>query len=218
VVVCLCLWFLTLCCPYYGRNLEERTKLRNDFWSHINNYLEALECPENYFPMDYYADEDKEHPHWRYSASHRNRVVHWLISCATSEAFGDDDFETMNTEKERLPEGSTQQLTSTNHHPPELSTTITASKENSNKNPFSLGFSTGDDEVDHILTILRMKLLIQLEEDQKKINAAVSQVQTVTSNHAKPLKQAKLRKNNAQPPPAKKTNPNNNNKSRGRRR
>lgn len=161
--------------------------------------MDALECPKDYFPLDYYADEDKEFPHWRYSSSHRIRVVNWLLSCATSEAFGDIGDETDSTKENTTTQdgGNTE-------------TTIT-------EKPFSLGFSTGDKEVDHILTLLRMKLLIQLEEDQKAINVAVSEVQDVTAAKAKPLKQAKLRKHNINTPsPNKKSD--NNNRSRGKRR
>lgn len=176
---------------HVSRNLEQREKLRTDYWSHINSYLDALECPEDYFPAEYYADDEKESPHWRYSSWHRTRVVNWLISCATSEAFGDIS-EQSQTESTPTPNVDQSAL----------------------ENPFPLGFSTGDLEVDSILTQLRMKLLIQLEEDQKVINAAVAQVQSVTSGKAKPLKQAKLRPHNAKPPPPQKKS----NKQSGRRR
>lgn len=64
-----------------------------------------------------------------------------------------------------------------------------------------------DEEVDATLTTLRMKLLVQLEQDQKEVNALISQIQAITAGKAKPLKQAKMRKHNVNaPPPSKKQN------------
>lgn len=172
--------------------VDERRKLRDDFWAHINNYLDGLECPIDYFPDFYFADEDKM-PHWRYSSSHRQKVVCWLISNATSEAFGDiASQQTADSSPIAPVADETNEVESGESKEAEGS---------SQENPFPLGFSTGDDKVDHIVSLLRMKLLIQLEEDQKAVNEAVCQVQSVTSGKARPLKQAKLRPNNIKKPP-----------------
>lgn len=174
-----------------NRSLEQRAQLRDDFWKHIDGYLDALECPKSYFEnVDLKNDRAEKVASWRYSASHRIRVVHWMLACGTSEAFGDADGEYAPTSEEetqisssidqqvdRVPPPTT--ITSNSQAPPPGSKRISPEM-------FPLGFSTGDVEVDRVLTTLRMKLLIQLENDQKKINSAISQIQAVTAEKVEP--------------------------------
>lgn len=58
--------------------MTAREKLRTDFWSCIEDYLDELECPPQYYT-----------PNWRLDGRLRTRVMYWLISCAISEAHGD---------------------------------------------------------------------------------------------------------------------------------
>ena len=179
------------------RNLEERTKLRNDFWNHIDGYLDDIDCPKAYFQKCIIESADgvtdkMDVACWRYSPSHRIRVVHWMLSCAASEVFGDVAGDSTSA-PEVVQNSRIDQSTIADPVPPSCGAPISHDK-------FPLGFSTGDSEVDDVLTNLRMKLLIQLEHDQKEVNAAISQIQGVTAGKAKPLKQAKMRKHNANPP------------------
>jgi RNA transcription, translation and transport factor protein len=210
------------------RNLEDRNKLRSDYWNQINVYLEALECPAGYL-------SDSDTLQWRHSPSHRQRIVHWLIACAISEVFGDF--------LQKAPKASLSSVMTSQKEPvascatitiaPSSFETTTSPTRTCNSPPelaeladFPLGFSTGDEEVDHILTILRMKLLVQLEKDQQQVNELVAEMQAVTVGKAKPLKEAKLRTHNASPPPTNShsrnngrscNNSNNRTSNRGRR-
>lgn len=181
------------------RDLEEREKLRTDFWAHIGEYLDALECPKGY-------TQD-----WRQSSELRVRIVYWLIACATSEAFGDQLSENSQPKepeqiaKQNKSEDINQQSNqpSTTREETKTPQTVNSGQAQAWKQ-FPLGFSTGDEEIDRTLSILRMKLLIQLENEQKEINDAISQLQQVTAGKAKPLKETKMRKSNTNPASKKK--------------
>ena len=198
-----------LSCLFHIRSLEQRAQLRGDFWNHIDGYLDALECPKVYFEnAELKKNGSEKVACWRSSASHRIRVVHWMLACGTSEVFGDaDGGDAPASEETQSPSSIKQPVVRVSPPPtaaPAKTTTSTQTPTGSTRvspENFPLGFSTGDAEVDRILTTLRMKLLIQLENDQKKVNSTISQIQAVTAEKAKPLKQAKMRKHNANPPP-----------------
>ena len=159
--------------------METRNRrLRNDFWSTIDDYLDELECPETYLGQNksdidnHTTGSGNHHPKskWRTEPQLRIRVVYWLISCATSEAYADRRITTTTTTT-----------------PTTTTTTTTTNNDNRNKEvaklspstisipsfdpkAFPLGFSTGDDMVDRALTLLRMDLLYHLEQEQEAYN------------------------------------------------
>jgi len=190
---------------------DERQQLRNDYWNHIDKYLEALECPKSYFSAD-----------WRYSLSHRMRVVYWLVSCATSEAFGDVTIPTQDAAVEQSASLSKSEPSQAKVNSSPLNggggqSTVSSSSTSELSSKFQLGFSVGDAEVDGILLSIRMRLLMQLERDQKDINSAIAQIQRITAGRAKPLKEAKLRSHNVdKPPPSNRKSNSNSNRNRKR--
>jgi hypothetical protein len=175
--------------------LEEREKLRTDFWAHIEEYLDALECPK------WYTQE------WRQSSELRVRIVYWLIACATSEAFGDQLSKNSQPKEPEQINKSADTNEQSNRPSTTREETTTYSGQEQAWKQFPLGFSTGDEAINRTLSILRMKLLIQLENEQKEINHVISQLQQVTAGKAKPLKETKMRKSNTNSPSKKKTIP-----------
>jgi hypothetical protein len=88
---------------------------------------------------------------WREVPKLRIRVVYWLMSCAISEAYAEEQ------------EEATNQEVSTNSG---TGDTIIPEKVDD----FPLGFSTGDLQVDRVLTVLRMEFLLEIEQEQKAQN------------------------------------------------
>jgi hypothetical protein len=130
----------------------------------MDSYLDELECP-NINVMD---NNDEANPKgvmpWRQDPSLRMRVVHWIISCAAFEL-----------PAEKL-DPKQQQVVVV----PSTTTSTTTMEMTSSKKPvllpkldpsvFPLGFTTGDDQVNHILILLRMNLLHQIDQEQQQYN------------------------------------------------
>jgi len=146
------------------RKLKQRQELRNDFWQHVDDYLIELNIPLAYL------GNKKEGISWRHEKPLRSRVIHWLFSIATLELYGDRFI--VNKDTTTAPSSNTNSLEALD-----------------NSTSFPLGFSTGDESVDRILTVLRMNLLLDLEREQQVINESIAQLQQQTIQHAKPLKQ-----------------------------
>jgi hypothetical protein len=94
----------------------------------------------------------RDNDHWRTIPELRIRVVYWLLSCAISEAYAEDQGE------ENLPSTTKKKESSGAILIPEK------------VDDFPLGFSTCDVQVDRILTLLRMQFLAELEVEQKEQN------------------------------------------------
>jgi hypothetical protein len=100
---------------------------------------------------------------WRQDPSLRMQVVYWIISSATFELHA----EKVDPKQQGVVPSTTATTTTTMDlnsskklvRLPELDPSV-----------FPLGFSTGDEQVDHILTILRMDLLHQIEQEQQQYN------------------------------------------------
>lgn len=152
------------------RDLNAREKLRQDFWLHINDYLHELEYPEPLLTMDVTAEQH----HWRHDTMRRVRVVYWLISCAVSEAYG----ETINSEVK-----------------PDSKADSVETNIMLNPKDFPLGFKTGDEQVDRLLTILRLRFLMQLQDEQARLDGIVSDLQKRRQNlgKTKPFKSRRRR-------------------------
>lgn len=149
----------SLSCPYHlvvfgtlDRDLESRDKLRNEFWSTIDSYLDDLECPKGYLLM-----EEAHGVAWRQDPSLRLRVVYWIISCATSELHA--ELSKPKPKPKEQVHATAMERTPAKLRLPEL-----------DPSAFPLGFSTGDDQVDHILILLRMNLLHEVEQEQQQYN------------------------------------------------
>lgn len=141
------------------------------------------------------------------------RVINWMMACATSEAFDDmSDGQQRAICSEPATTSPTAIDEATLQSPSKGESTAGSLKQDLSK--FPLGLSTGDEQVDYVLSILRMKLLISLENDQKRINEAISEMQRVTAEKSKPLKETKVRPHNTEPPAPKKSN----NQKKGKRR
>jgi hypothetical protein len=156
-------------CGAVHRDLNARDNLRTEFWLHIDKYLEDVECPETLF-----RPEASPLQHWRYDAERRVRVVYWLVSCAISEAYHD----TENSEVGHADKVDSEDVV------PEWS-----------QKDFPLGFSTGDDQIDRILTILRFQFLLQLQDEQARLDAVVTelQLQRQKTSRTKPQKTRRRR-------------------------
>jgi hypothetical protein len=93
---------------------------------------------------------------WRQDPSLRMQVVYWIISSATFELHA----EKVDPKQQGVVYSTTTSITTMDLvRLPELDPSV-----------FPLGFSTGDEQVDHILTILRMDLLHQIEQEQQQYN------------------------------------------------
>jgi hypothetical protein len=156
-----------LCCLYIisssDRDLETRNKLRNEFWSTIDSYLDALECPKEGYYLLKSSTRNGGVAYWRHDPSLRSRVVYWIISCATSE---------LHAEKLH-PNEQVGVVTATPTTPMETEI-IPATKQlllpELDPSVFPLGFSTGDNQVDQLLVLLQMNLLQQVEQEQQQYN------------------------------------------------
>lgn len=139
-----------------SRDLETRNLLRNKFWVTIDSYLHELECPKGYL------EANNGVLAWHRDPSLRIRVVYWIVSCATSEL----NAEKLDPKEEQVvvtvgkePKPTPVKLIL----PPELDLDL-------DPNAFPLGFSTGDNQVDHILILLRMNFLNEIELEQRQYN------------------------------------------------
>jgi len=169
-------------------NFQDREKLKHDFWNTIDHYLKELDCPPGYISSELRPPQDTESSHWRTDKCLRVRVVNWLLACATSEMYG-DTFLHANPESQDSktgPDATRQQV------PP--------GGDNQGPKPFSkdrfpLGFSTGDNQVDEALVLIRMRLLYDLETTQRAINTVIAEQQLTSARRSKPLKQYRPRSN-----------------------
>ena len=126
------------------RMLRHPTTLAEFLQVQLPVYLQTLDCPPSYYGGDWYAD-----PQQRY------RVLHWLVSCALQEVSAD------------------QTAAVTTDTPSRKATAAATTTDSLDTAAFPLGFSTGDSEVDRVLTILRMQLVASMQREQQAINRAV---------------------------------------------
>lgn len=164
----------------------------NNIWNHhVHRYLVELDCPPSYF-----TNND-----WRRHSMLRIRVIHWLVACAVSEAYGnifgaaspesvataaaaaDDDaspghvpLPAATSDKHESDPSSTSRWTN-----PLLQQVQRMDDDDGSDDPntffrhnFPLGFTTGDDKVDRILTLVRMTFLMELEEEQDAMNQTIA--------------------------------------------
>jgi hypothetical protein len=171
--------------------LEQRDKLKAEYWKTISVYLEELQCPKAYYTPE----------HWQLNPALRIRVIFWLLSVATSELYGDaflnegeamdddDDDDDAPSHSPNTPEPSTKSNESNaNFSLEHVSESDLAALDTTR---FPLGFTTGDNQVDGILTLLRMNMLLKLEQEQQYVNHRIAQLQATTVPGAKPLKKYK---------------------------
>jgi hypothetical protein len=170
--------------------IEKRDQLKADYWTSITEYLQELQCPACYTAGE-----------WQRNETQRVRVIFWLLSVATNEAYGDAFLNTTGTQDSHtIPTTSASSKSACmkrKMHEPDMTALKTISETDlaSLQNyEFPLGFSTGDNQVDGVLTLLRMNLLLDLEREQQVINRRIAQLQTVTVPEAKSLKKYKQRR------------------------
>jgi len=175
--------------------------LRTDFWNHINAYLDAIECPKAYFQNAVNVSDQTEAAAWRRS-SHRIRVVHWMLAVATSEAYNETGEPSSESDQKSssVPVSEDTKVSSINSSVKSTESCSSVSDKEHLSKLFPLGFSTGDEEVDDVLTKLRLEMLIQLEHDQLEVNSIVAEIQAITSRNAAPLKEVKKHKHKVIPP------------------
>jgi hypothetical protein len=130
--------------------------------------LEAFDCPPSYYQQKQWYRNPAQH--WR--------VIQWLISAALQEVYSDCV----------LQQQPTHDTASTVEHETER-TVPPATSQTETLETFPLGFATGDDDVDLVLIVLRMKLVVELEDEQRAINAAIAAAMTSRNKPAlKPYK------------------------------
>jgi len=121
---------------------------------------------------------------WRNDGPQRARVVHWLIACVISGFYGgayllNNDSEQADSDSEdegymqREAEQPTKKAESQADGTAAASLKSTSNERTSlvelaDPKRFALGFTTGDDRADPFLTVLRMKLLGDLEAEHEK--------------------------------------------------
>ena len=170
--------------------LDQRDQLQEQFMTTIADYLNELSCPSCYLTKDWHKD-----------SARRVRVIFWLLSVATAEAYG-DAFVASSIDGKQSSSAPAQDTPIPENYKrkarePDLSAlkNISQSDLASLQNyDFALGFSTGDPQVDGMLTLLRMTLLLDLEQEQQYVNQRIAQLQTVTVPSAKSLKKYKPRR------------------------
>jgi RNA transcription, translation and transport factor protein len=124
--------------------------------THLATYLKATGCPWSY---------DENVPEQRY------RVLHWLICYAMQEVYH-DAFERKDDDDEAHPP-----FTTTDAHAPMAASPSYFAGTTS----FPLGFSTGDDQVDAVLTLMRMQMVVDMQEHQHVINERI--ISAAEANH-----------------------------------
>uniref|UniRef100_A0A7S1Z4D1 Uncharacterized protein n=1 Tax=Trieres chinensis TaxID=1514140 RepID=A0A7S1Z4D1_TRICV len=139
----------------------DRVGLRKRFWATMPRYLDCLECPSEYF-QGRWGDDQRQ----------RIAVINWLVSCAISEVYGDSKDELNGTfqAKESEKDGTIEEV-------PPTTESGTASLDTAS---FPLGFTTNDEDVDHIVTALRMHYLLELRAEQDQVNECIAKMQNVT--------------------------------------
>lgn len=149
------------------RQWEEtrRGKLRTDFWGCCNRYLSDLDCPPCYHSNKSVAANSVP---WRHDPSKRVKVVHWLVNSAVSEAFGDAR-DKREGKKDILSAGSVMSKKS------DAAQTFSLAP-----GAFPLGFTTNDEDVDQIATVMRMRYVLSQRSKQDNVNQCVSDMQRVT--------------------------------------
>lgn len=163
--------------------IEKREALRCDYWTMISEYLEELKCPMGYFSAQ-----------WQNNAALRVRVLFFLLSVAMSEAYGDafiDDPPPSATEPDSMP-NNLRMVDYTNYDA--ISSISESDLDQIQSDEFPLGFSSGDSQVDRLLVVLRMNLLLDLENEQQFVNQRIAQLQAMKAHDAKPLKKYKQRR------------------------
>jgi hypothetical protein len=145
------------------RDLERRNKLRNEFWSTIDSYLDDLECPKEGGNLLEATNGGKAY--WRQDPSLRRRVVYWIISCATSELYTEK-----LDPKEQVAAAAAAVAPAVNPMERTPATKKLVLLPELDPSVFPLGFSTGDNQVDQLLIILRMNFLQQVEQEQHQYN------------------------------------------------
>lgn len=138
-------------------DLAARDKLRNLFWEHIDDYLNDIECPGEYV--------------WSHSSSRAAKAA--ASPTATSSESSAAPWRHDTQQRTRVMYWILATATSEAYNDRMESTP----KWNSNN--FPLGLATGDDEVDRILTVLRMKYLLQLRQEQDEINECITRMQKI---------------------------------------
>ena len=165
--------------------LDKRDQLQDHFFTALGDYLQELSCPSCYLAGDWHKDPAR-----------RVRVIAWLLSVATAEAYGDVFLASSTGEPARqdqpIPDSNKRKA-----REPDLSALKDISESDLatlQNYDFPLGFSMGDPQVDGMLTLLRMNLLLDLEHEQQGVNQRIAQLQTLTVPSAKSLKKYKQRR------------------------
>mmetsp|Transcript_20734 Transcript_20734/g.30541 ORF Transcript_20734/g.30541 Transcript_20734/m.30541 type:complete len:286 (-) Transcript_20734:255-1112(-) len=161
---------------------SRQNKLESNFWSFLQQYLFDLDCPPLYYlqPNSFHLNENGEFvipndkkascSYWRYDRFKRPRLIYWIVSCAVSQQYEDSVdhlsiVEHVEVKEEKQPSAlpATEKKTSSNEQEPQW-------KEET----FPLGFTTNDEEVDKILTMIRMKYVLNLRNAQNEMNQAIA--------------------------------------------
>jgi hypothetical protein len=155
----------------------------NFFETHLATYLQATGCPYTYDHHHHVQDAAAIMP------EHRIRVLHWLVCCAIKEVYIDtfdatppldDDDDAANQPSDPSPQRQDATdlpavLAKQGHGLLQESCAVAATTTALPLPPigFPLGFSTGDDQVDAVLTSIRMQMIVDMQEHQHIINERV---------------------------------------------
>lgn len=124
----------------------------NFFDSHLSTYLKAVGCPFSY------NENMQSSPEQRY------HVLHWLICYAMKEVYNDTFQNSSSIDDKNIPPSSAIAIA-----PVVVSQSATTTTTTS----YPLGFSTGDNQVDELLTMIRMQMVLDMAEHQQIINERI---------------------------------------------
>lgn len=199
------------------------TTTSSSFWKQLALYLNDLECPTAYYcSSSFSADDNDGHNHgeeqlWHTDASKRWRVLHWIVTCALQEAYND----TSNDDETNPHPFATTTVTATTITTDTALNSTTTTNSNNNESladslsviipssqSFPLGFSTGDPQVDEIVTVLRMQFIAEMQDEQAAIHKEIIIAATSHSQQQQqPKKQQLLKKKAYNTPPRRKKTP-----------